>query len=238
MLIYLMLKSLLRNKWNMVKLFLISPVNAVLPVILLSGVIGTNIDKTIILKICLWSCFYFTIFEIISRRMEFFGSEKIQDVLLSRISLHKYNFYQTVAVNILYIPSLLITLYLYDFIFHLNIDFIFAIICAFFVFINNVIVSNIMLAVHLKTQNYFNRFNFGMDIIYIISGVLYPISILPRFLRGVSHLIPITHVISFSEGNVSHIEIAIFVFLIMMAFALWNTEKSIKKYILSGGFYG
>ncbi|MEG2656883.1 MAG: hypothetical protein RSA29_14400 [Clostridium sp.] len=238
MLIYLMLKSLIRNKWNIVKLFLISPINAVLPVILLSSTIATNIDKTTILKICLWSCFYFTIFEIISTRMEFFGSEKIQDVLLSRISLHRYSFYQTVAVNILYIPSLIITLYLYDLIFHLNIDFLFAIICAFFVFINNVIVSNIMLAVHLKTQNYFNRFNFGMDIIYIISGVLYPISILPRILGEVSKIIPITHVISFAEGNTAHIKIAILIFSIMMSFAVWNTEKSIKKYILSGGFYG
>ncbi len=238
MIIYFMLKSLLRNKWNMVKLFLIAPINGVLPVILLSNVIDTNIDKTIVLKICLWSCFYFTIFEIISRRIEFFGSEKIQDVLLSKISLHRYNFYQTVAVNILYIPSLLITLYLYDFMFNLNIDFLFAIVCAFFVFINNVIISNIMLAVHLKTQNYFNSFNFGMDIIYIISGVLYPISILPKFLRGVSQFVPITHVIMFSEGNSSNIEIAILVFLIIMLFAIWSTEKSIKKYILSGGFYG
>lgn len=237
MIIYFMFKSLLRNKWNIIKLLLIAPINSILPVILLNSVIAQNIDKNIILKMCLWSCFYFTIFEIISRRMEFFGSEKIHDVLLSKISLHRYNFYQTVAVNILYIPSLLITLYCYDVMFDLNIDFLFAIICAIFVFINNVIVSNIMLAVHLKTKNYFHRFNFGMDIVYIISGVLYPMSVFPKFLRSISQLIPITYVISFSEGNNINIELSILIFVSMMAFAIWNTEKSIKKYIVAGGFY-
>ncbi|QAT63106.1 hypothetical protein EQM13_16790 [Acidilutibacter cellobiosedens] len=234
----LLFLSLARNKWNLVKIFLLSPFNMILPPLFIGMAISGYVDEGTTLRLCLWSCFSFSIFEVVNRRMETFNTEKIQDVMISATSLFSFSFFQTCAVNVLYIPSLFITLFLYNIIFNLKIDFAFACLCVFLVFINNLLMSYILLAVQMKTPNYFNRFNFLMDVIYALCGVLYPIEIMPIFIKYIARILPITNIMEFSYSpsvEITH-RFVMWVGFFVLSFLLVRSSK--RKYLHSGGFYG
>lgn len=238
--IYLNFKRVITNKWNMVKLFIISPIHLFLPILFISKSIDIKLDSSLALKISLWSAFYFTIFEIVFNRIEVFSTEKINDILISKTSLFRYNLYHTISINLLYLPTLIFTLVVYNYFFNLNIEFLWALLLTLLVFFNNIIFSYITLAIHLKNKNYFNKFNFFIEFLYIITGVIYPITALPFILRKLSTIFPINYIFRIADGYNFTLSIitGFLIYILLFVISILLMNRSIKKYKNEGGFYG
>ncbi len=235
MMIKLFLKRIFRNRWLLIKMYIVSPVVKILPVILVQhNYNDTNPNLT--LNLCLWSFFYFSAFESVNMKMKAFGSEKINDVMLSRTSLIKYNLYENLALNIAFIPSYIYTLIIYSLIYHLSFNMGKVIVSSFFMILCNFLMMLITFIFELRFKNYFNKFNVSMDFIYILVGVTYSYTILPLILSKISLLIPITYIFSYSISNdFNNLIYFLFSYMICLALVLIWLNGTIYVYIKSGG---
>jgi len=214
--IKLNLKRMYRNKWLLIKMFIISPIIKILPVVLIQNRFS-SINDAMLLNLCIWSFFYFSAFESVMMKMRMFSSEKISDIIISRTSIVAYNIYEIIALNIAFLPSYLLTLGLYSFIYNLNFNLLTLLIGSIGTILCNILLMNFVLMLELRFNNYFNKFNVGMDFIYILCGATYPITVLPKSIQFFSRIIPITHLLQYSFSPTGELIIK---FLLIYFFAL------------------
>ncbi|OFI46882.1 hypothetical protein BG262_03565 [Floricoccus penangensis] len=231
----LFLKITYRNKWNLFKIYFLVPFSQILPIIVLSNFLVPKYNDKILYGMMVWGGFYSTLFEIMNSRIERFNSNKVADVFLSGNSILKYNSYEILAINFIFVPSnILIALFLSK-IFEVEISMKIIFLLFILLTINNLICGIFILSLQLVFKNYFNKVNLLMDLLYLISGVVIPLTTYPIFLQILSLMFPITNIIQYLYSQdwkylLFYIMSAIFsVFIGKLLF-----QKSLKKYRLRG----
>lgn len=185
-----------RNKWLIVKMFIISPLISILPIILMNQ-FTNDISQDRILCMCVWSFIYFSVFENVNMKMKDNVEGKMYDLLMAKNMLFLVNFFEKTALIISFLPSFFITLFSYSILYNLKFDFY----ILFFSFVGMIfftlVLMDFTLVLNLSFKNYFNKFNVSMSVIYFLAGVLYPIGCLPKVVSWFSALLPVAFLFDF-----------------------------------------
>ncbi len=232
----LFFKETVRNKWNIIRIFLIVPFVQVLPVITLSNYVLSSYDQDLLMALLIWGGFYPTFFEIINTRMARFNTEKIQEVLISKRSIFIYNFIEIIAINLLFLPSNLVTNCGIAFLMNIPIDFSIVLVSIPFVFLNNLVCGTFLISLQILFKRYFNKVNLGMDILYLLTGAVIPLSYYPNWLRLICRIFPITNLISFVQTkDLFYLELFLILLFIFYLFGQYVLTRSIKIFRQKGG---
>lgn len=189
-------KRILRNKWVLTKMFVVSPLFQILPLILMSSNY-IKVDQKMVYCLCLWSFFYFSCFESTNMRMEVFNSEKINDILMSKYNLLLVISIDNIYIAICFLPSLFFAFSFFNLIYGVVFNVFDIFVGIILMIILNQLTMQLCLAMQLKNNDYFQKFNLLMNIAYILSCVTYEASNLFFPLNVLSIIIPSTFIFEF-----------------------------------------
>lgn len=232
-------KLLTREHWVWMKMFIIMPINMVLPYYFMAKFFSNyEVIRTTLLTTLFWSYIYFTVFESFLSKNKVIHSEQIYSLLLVPGSLLDWILGQTLAINIFYSFSFFLTgvllslLLKFDY-FNISLIAILLIIS----FITSLIFNLFVFSIQLLKNNIFNLFNFSMDVVNILVGVLYPISIMPLLIKPISYLLPLTFAISYIRdfSNASLIS-CLFLNVIYFIISLFLINVCIRHFRIKGDF--
>lgn len=210
----LFLKRIIRNKWVLVKIFIFSPILNILPILLTSeNFMSVTFEK--ILNLCIWTYMYFVVFECLNMNISCISNGKIYDIVSSRVGIYRNSHYQKLALMSAFLLSYLYSLFGYSLIFHLKIDYLLLLITTTCMFIFTFVICDLTLFLELRFKSYFNKFNFVMNILFITSGVLYTLEVVPNFIRVLSYINPLTFVFDYVYSK-SIMSIYIFLLLTIL----------------------
>lgn len=226
----------IRKKWNLVRIFLVVPFVQILPVVTLSKYVTNDYTQDLLVSLFIWGSFYPTFFEIINTRMERFETEKVLDVLLSKYSLTKYNYIEILAINILFIPSSLLTIYFIAKAMNISLTAINFILSIPLIIVHNIVIGTFLVSVQIQIKKYFNKVNLLIDVLYLFVGAVIPLAFFPEWVKILSNLLPITVLIEYAQTQ-NHWVLLIFLSLICIYFIVGNVilSKSISKFKRMGG---
>lgn len=230
--IWMNIKRLYRKKWLLIKMFLLSPIVGILPALLI-GVQTGKLNQQILLHTCIWSFIYFAIFEYVNQSMGIYASEKSWDVYLSAWSLYMYQWTQKIAVLFAFVPSLLMNLLLTCLIFQIQISFFQLAILFCMSSVCLFLIMDTVLILEMRMVQYFQTFNFLMSFLYVVSGVLYPLSVLPKFLQIVAWFFPTTYLFQMQWKTPTHSLVSFLLLSIGWAMCLaflyrWSLHQKMK----------
>ncbi|HHY80399.1 MAG TPA: hypothetical protein GX516_08725 [Thermoanaerobacter sp.] len=236
---YYQLKILQRERWQWVKLFVIMPVNMILPYyFMLKYFANENVLRITIYTTLSWAYAYFTVFESFMAREQVFKSRKLENLLISPFSLFNWIIGQTFAINIFYLSSFIISgaiIFLLGGIVLKPLSFVILLVVSF---VNSVIFNILICSLQLRRNNIFHILNFSMDIVMIFACVIYPISFLPIIFRPFSYIMPFYYAIEFIRNPSFRVLALCFILCIgYFVLAIYLINSSILKYKEKGGFY-
>ena len=214
------LKRILRNKWVLAKIFVFSPIVSILPILLLdNNFSNTTFER--ILNLCMWNYMYFILFENLNMNMASISNGKIYDILLSQKGIWVHIKYQKLALMSAFFFPYTLSLFAYILLFQLKINIFVFVIATINLVIFTYIICDLTMYFELRFRNYFNKFNFAMNIIFIASGILYPMGASPCVIRAASYIMPLSLIFDYVYTK-SAVDIVLFLGLSILLKLLMN----------------
>ena len=234
-------KDFLRYPNYLLKSFFYSPISSVLPFYFLMKACTQNFEKEkifyILVSVILWTYIEFTIIETcnISNRELNIG---MLDVLFLLPFEKKYWILGNVLVpNVLFMVSNFICISVCAAVLKIKIDDYIIKICFAFcgLFIQVLMFSVLVFVLNIKFKKLFNILLISLDVIYLLSGVTYPVEQLPFFLEVLGRILPFTWIFKITKAQkLSSAEIIFYILVngiyILLVYGIYNKiMRDIKK---------
>lgn len=234
-------KDFLRYPNYLLKSFFYSPISSVLPFYFLMKACTRNFEKEkifyVLVSVILWAYIEFSIIETcnISNRELNIG---MLDVLFSLPFEKEYWILGNVLVpNVLFMMSNFICISVCALVLKIKVDAFMLKICfAFFgLFIQVLMFSVLVFVLNIKFKKLFNVLLISLDVIYLLSGVTYPLEQLPFPLEMIGRLLPFTWIFKITKAqSFSSTEIIFYILLngiyMLLVCGIYNKiMRDIKK---------
>jgi ABC-type multidrug transport system permease subunit len=135
---------------------------------------------------------YFSVIECFLSKQTVITSHKLNNLLMSPSKIYEWVIGQTVGINLFYTCTIFISASLVSLIGGVEISLMSLILIFALAYTTSFSFNMLVFALQLNFDRAFHTLNFSMDIIQFLACVMYPLSVIPMYLKGFSAVIPIT----------------------------------------------